>query len=901
MQQVNPRILVVDDDESVVAMIKLLLEQELSAEVTVAYTCAAAREAMKSVDFDLVTLDYQMPDESGLELLKEITSSEEHPPVIMVTGYGDEQTAVESFKEGASGYVVKDRRLTTLLVEESERAIQFRRAIEALKRSEAQLKLITENMGDSVTQSDRTGQFIYHKPSREVPLGYTSEEMTGRTSTELMHPDDRKRIAEQFRQAVRNREQLVRLEYRYKRKDGEYIWVESNTRLLYDDEGRHAGAIFGSRDVTERKRVEELIRAQRDIALALSEESEPDRVYELALENILELTGLDAGSVHILDRPTGELDIAYHTGLSEKFVGAVTHNERTDLLAKMVTAGEPVFHDYQEVVSDRSAALENEGIRSFAVVPLRFEGEVVGSLNVASHNLEAFTPAMRDTVESIANLVGQAVGRSRLLGALRESEERYRMLYEEMGEPTYTYDLELNLIGINRRACELIGYEREELMGRNVLALGILHPDDMEAAGRDIQMLFTGEEEVVHDEYRFILKDGSQKLGDVTGAALRSEVGKIIGVTNVVIDITEKKAAQDALKRSEEQHRQAEERYRALFDQSPIGVLIFNDDLVVTECNDRFIEMFETARERMMGRELADIGEHAIIPFLREALEGRVAHYEGPFHDEPTGMSLWISAEISPLRDAQGVVVGGIGAVEDITERKKAEDELLRANEELRGYAQTVSHDLKGPIAAMQVAAETFINAARAGSSSEELAEVLDVIRHNSDRASKRIEDLLRLAEAGQAPVAVEDVDAGAVVKDVLADMSVMITETCAKVFIDDDLGRLRANWTQVYQVFSNLISNALAHNDSDRPTVEVRYLGEDDAGAHRYQVCDNGPGIPPSEIKDIFKPFYKGGNTEGTGIGLSIAERIVRAYDGELTVYNDGGACFEFTLHDAL
>jgi PAS domain S-box-containing protein len=613
LQQGRIRILVIDDDQPVASMLSLLLKQQMQAEVTVAGTCAAAREELDASDFDLVTVDYQMPDGDGLELLEEIASRDGHPPAIMVTGHGDEETAVEAFKRGAAGYVAKDRRLTTLLVEEAERAIAFKRAVDAL----------------------------------------------------------------------------------------------------------------------------------------------------------------------------------------------------------------------------------------------------------------------------------------------REGEERYRLLYDFMGEATYTYDSNLILTDVNKRACEIIGYDREQIIGKNVLELDILHPNYLESAARDIQMLFSGEP-VVRDRYTFILKDGTERIGDVTGAALYDENGELTAVTNVVIDITEQLEAREALEKSEEDLRQSEERYKALFDQSPIGVLIFDGDLKVTECNERSIEIFETTRERMIGRDLNLLTEMGVIPTLKEALAGRVSRYEGPFRDEPSGMSLWVSAVASPLRDAEGRVIGGIATVENVTERMLADHELRRVNEELRGYAQTVSHDLRGPISSILMAAQTFMAASAAGSSREDLEEILEMIRENSEKTVDRIEGLLILAEAGQAPVDIGEVDVNGVVNEVLDDLATMVLEKGALVSVDADLGHLSANHTQVYQVFSNLIANALKHNDKEKPEIEVRYDGMDESGARHYLVKDNGPGIPEGCEKDIFKPFYKVAAKEGTGIGLSITERMVKAYDGDIRAYNDDGAVFEFSLKDA-
>jgi C4-dicarboxylate-specific signal transduction histidine kinase len=79
-----------------------------------------------------------------------------------------------------------------------------------------------------------------------------------------------------------------------------------------------------------------------------------------------------------------------------------------------------------------------------------------------------------------------------------------------------------------------------------------------------------------------------------------------------------------------------------------------------------------------------------------------------------------------------------------------------------------------------------------------------------------------------------------------------------------------------------------------------VRYLGENSTDAHKYLVHDNGPGLAPGTEESVFEPFFKGMSTDGTGIGLSIVERIIHAYNGEINACNNNGACFEFTLRDA-
>ena len=220
---------------------------------------------------------------------------------------------------------------------------------------------------------------------------------------------------------------------------------------------------------------------------------------------------------------------------------------------------------------------------------------------------------------------------------------------------------------------------------------------------------------------------------------------------------------------------------------------------------------------------------------------------------------------------------------------------------ELDGFAHMVSHDLKGPLTSIRISSETIekmLTTPDDPAAQANVTELLRIMTSNVDKASTLIADLLSLAEAGRTPTELQEVDVGESVQAVLSDLGGNLAERGVTVEVAEDLGSVRANPTHVYQVFLNLTTNAVKHNDSDEPVIEITCAGRDEYGRSLYRVKDNGSGLAADVIGTIFLPFTKG-ETGGTGIGLSIVEKIVKLYGGWIRASNDEGACFDFALAD--
>ena len=358
-----------------------------------------------------------------------------------------------------------------------------------------------------------------------------------------------------------------------------------------------------------------------------------------------------------------------------------------------------------------------------------------------------------------------------------------------------------------------------------------------------------------------------------------------------------------AQREAEKALRESERKYRALVENLNEGIWAIDPEAKTTFVNERMAEMLGYTVDEMLGASLYDFmderGREIAELNMDRRRQGFREQHDFEFRRKD-GTNIYATLETSPMTDEEGNFAGAIAGVIDISDRVLAAQELARANVELEGYAHTVSHDLRNPLTNMMTAAallEESLEDVEAGPETiSEIKEMARVLSRGAENAYALVVELLALAEAGQASKDVEDVAVGQVMEKIIDENSAAISQRAARVELSADLGRLKANPTQVYQLFSNLFCNAIQHNTRDDLIIAVSYLGQDEDGAHRYLVKDNGRGIPEEDLVEVFSPFFKGVGG-GSGIGLAIVERIVSGFDGKIRAYNNGGACFEFTI----
>jgi PAS domain S-box-containing protein/putative nucleotidyltransferase with HDIG domain len=315
-------ILLIEDDPAHAELIQRAFEDRGNgAHLTVAQTLSQARTHLSGSQPMLIIADWRLPDGDSSELL-----TEEHrasaPPIIIMTSYGSERNAVEAIKSGALDYIIKSSESMTDMPHIAERAIQQWKILQeqeriqiALAEREAQFRLLAENSSDIISRHDIHGSILYISPACRTLLGYEPAELIGLPVTQFIHPEDAKSIRELLASPDWT-DPTAAVPYRARHKNGEYIWLETTAKIIYDQEKNATEVQASSRDITERKQAQvALQRANEDLreaydrtiegwvlALDLRDretEGHTQRVTEMAIRLARELGCTDEELLHI--------------------------------------------------------------------------------------------------------------------------------------------------------------------------------------------------------------------------------------------------------------------------------------------------------------------------------------------------------------------------------------------------------------------------------------------------------------------------------------------------------------------------------------------------------------------------------------------------------------------------
>jgi PAS domain S-box-containing protein len=482
--------------------------------------------------------------------------------------------------------------------------------------------------------------------------------------------------------------------------------------------------------------------------------------------------------------------------------------------------------------------------------------------------------------------------RKRAEEALKDSEERFRTMGNAIPQLAWIAKSDGYIFWYNQRWYDYTGTTPEEMEGwgwQKVHDPEVL-PQVLEqwrasiATGTPLDMVFP-------------LRGGDGQFRQFLTRVMpmKDVQGQVIQWFGTNTDITERK-------RAEEELRENEEKFRVVFEQAPIGIMIYNQTGIIYESNEKFEEIIGAPKEKFLGFNLIrQLRDKQMREAVAASLRGEVGYYEGNYRSVTSGKSTNIRAIYQPIFSPEGVVSSGVTIFEDITELKKAEVERLRFSklESLATLAGGIAHDFNNILTAI-------------------LGNVsLAMLEKNKGLSQKILTDAERacLRAQGLAQQLLTFAKGGAPIKE-LVSMSNLATEagsfacTGSRVkcefSLPNDLWMVAADPGQIGQVFQNLVINAI----QAMPTggaIQVR--GENlvmpkgsalplDPGRYvMISIQDQGLGIPAGFLPRIFDPYFTT-KQRGSGLGLATAYSIIQAHRGHIAVESNLGTGTIFQVY---
>ena len=787
---------------------------------------------------------------------------------------------------------------------------ELRRTEYELRASEARFRTFVDHATDAFFLFDEESTIVDVNRHACDSLGYTREELIGMRPADFDSGLDEASIRRLRDRMVAG--ETLTFETRHRRKDGTVFPVEIRAGQ-FEQDGRRFLAL--ARDISERKHAEQRVAAEHAVTRILAEAATVEEAAPKVLQALCECLRWDLSALWLVDRQAQVLRCAelwrepsIEAPEFEAATWASTFGHGSGLPGRVWASRTPAC--VPDVTIDpsflRADVAAREGLHAAFAIPILLGAEVLGVVDLVSREVRQPDQALLDMVATIGSQIGQFIERKRAEKGLRESEERWRRLFETSSAGMALAGLDGVLTAANPALQRMLRRAEQEIVGHSVVEL--THADDRDETVAVIERFKSGLQQEYHVEKRYLRSDGSPVWLNITTTLVPATATAAPMMQAIFLDITERK-------RAEEELRHSEERFRTLVD--------FSFDVYwETDAQHRFTRQEFAAGLSDAPAQGFEIGKTRWeVPYvepdeaaLRKHRETLDAHL--PFRDfelarpAPDGRTRYVSVSGLPVFDNAGRFVGYRGVGRHITERKQAEASLRAMQTELAHanrvatvgqLTASISHEVAQPVAA----SITNANAALRwlGADPPDLDEVraaLDRIVRNGKRASEVIGRIRALVRR-EAPRN-DRFDLNDMIREIIVLTQAELGRSGVSLHtrLTEGLPLVTGDRIQLQQVILNLILNAVeAMSGSGDQTSDLSITTErDGADGLRVAVCDSGPGLPPDAIPRLFEAFYTT-KPSGMGMGLSICRTIVEAHGGRIWAAPNEphGAVLQFTL----
>lgn len=660
-------------------------------------------------------------------------------------------------------------------------------------------------------------------------------------------------------------------------KNGKNRIISWHNHILKDQAGKIIGTLSSGQDITVRK--------QAELKLKISKEK--FRKQNIFLNNILESL---THPFYVINAKDYKVVLANSTASSEglekeEYCYSLTHRNNGPCKAPCVCPLNKVKNTKKSCVVEHTH-YDKEGNEK---------------------NYEIFGYPILDENGNVVQMIEYALNvtdRKKAQQELKKSEEKYRHLFENSPYYIILLDKSGNFIDCNNSAVDIFGYYKEDLIGYNFRELSIIPPELLPLIENNIELLIKGEL-IPHLEFIPIRKDGKKIWINAQASLIKLDRELFIYIIGQ--DITERKKAERKLKESEENSRFLAHQWRTTFDAMSESVFLLDLERNILQCNKSTLDFLgKKDYDEIIGHSCCEIVHGTIEPIEWCPMKRTIESSNRESSIAQIG-DRWFEISVDPVINDEGTLIGAVHIIADITEKKEAEQELIKLSNLKSELLSRTSHELKTPLVSIKGFTDILLEL-YSDKLDDYVKKTLKQIKKGCTRLESLVYDILKAAElkSGTLELKKSKDDLSFLIKMVVSEFEGMLELRNHTINLDI-LDKLICSFEreQIFNVVANIISNAIKYTPYNGK-IEVKSEIKD--GFIIISVKDNGIGFSKEEKSLIFKQFgkierYGQGYdvlSEGSGLGLYISKKIIEMHGGEIWLESEGrnkGSTIYFSL----
>ncbi len=502
--------------------------------------------------------------------------------------------------------------------------------------------------------------------------------------------------------------------------------------------------------------------------------------------------------------------------------------------------------------------------------------------------------------------------------ALQISEEKFAVTLSSIGDAVMATDAEGRVTFLNAVAEKLTGWMQAKASGRpSDEIFNIINEETRQPSASPIrEVLSHGTAKNLANHTILIARGGGECAIADSCAPILNREGRVFGAVLVFRDVTERKAVEDGLEKTRKEleitkiSEDADREYaESIINTVREPLIVLDQDLRVVTASRSFYEVFKVNTKETVGQLIYDLGNKQWnIPKLRELLETILPqkttfdNYEVEHDFTAIGRRIMLldARQIQRVLGKERII---LLAIEDITERKKAEEATKEAMESKSKFTSMVSHELRSPLTVIMESINLVLEGL-VGSVTDEQKDILDTAKSNIDRLGRLINNVLdfQKMEAGKMELDIKEYDINKIVLETSREMNFLAEEKDMSFTVnaDDSIPMTKFDKDKIIQVLTNLLSNAVKFTEKGNISITTK----NETDVMHVMVEDTGLGIQATDIPKLFQTFEQlggglGKKRGGTGLGLAISKEIIQAHKGNIWAESQPGkgSILHFTL----